>query len=158
MANTTSTLKVGDEAPDFELRGTGGATFKLSDHRGKKNVVLHFFPAAFSTVCANQLPTVQQEKSNFAAADTEVAGISVDNAWSLGAFAKQLGIDYPLLADFFPQGAVAQKYGVFLDKAGVSGRAIIVIDKQGKVRHIDVTPTPVEIPDEAAALACARSL
>ncbi len=156
MADVTSTLKVGDEAPDFELRGTS-ATFKLSDYRGKKNVVLHFYPAAFSPICAAQLPAVQKEKANFEQADAEVVGISTDPFFALLAFAKELGVDYPLLSDFFPHGAVSQKYGVYLEAAGVANRAIIVIDKQGKVRHIDVDQ-PVVVPDEAAALACVKAL
>lgn len=157
MANQTATLKVGDEAPDFELRGTGGTNFKLSDYRGKRNVVIHFFPQAFSGVCSNQLPSVQREKPKFEAAGSMVVGISVDNVRPLEAFAKQLGLDYPLLSDFFPHGAVAQRYGVFMDTAGTTRRAVIVVDKQGKVRHIDVTE-PADIPDEEAALACALSL
>ena len=70
---------------------------------------------------------------------------------------RYLGIDYPLLTDFHPKGATAQKYGVFLEERGLAGRAVIVVDKQGKVRHIDWTPN-TEIPDEAAALACVRGL
>lgn len=157
MADKTSTLTVGDAAPDFELRGTGGEPFKLSDRRGQRSVVLHFFPAAFSGVCSKQLPAVQQEKANFDQAGAEVVGISTDPLMSLMEFGKQLGVDYPLLSDFFPHGAVAQKYGVFIDQAGIATRAVIVIDKDGKVRHIDVTP-PAEMPDEAAALACVQGL
>ena len=152
MADQTDTLKKGDEAPDFELKGTGGTTFKLGDYRGRKNVVLHFFPQAFSGVCSTQLPAVQKEKSKFEAADAEIVAISVDNVRPLEAFAKQLGVDYPLLADFHAHGAVAQKYGVFMPNAGTTKRAVIVVGKDGRIRHIDVQE-PIDIPDEAAALA-----
>lgn len=157
MADQTQTLKVGDQAPDFELNGPGGFTFRLSDYRGKKNVVLFFFPAAFSPVCAQQLPDVEKQRLQFEDHETQIVGISVDNVWALDAFQKQLGISYPLLADFWPHGAVAEKYGV-LRPQGVSERAIIAIDKQGVVRYINVAPTPREIPDTSEALACVANL
>ena len=78
--------------------------------------------------------------------------IGVDNVRPLEAFAQQLGVDYPLLSDFHPHGAVAQKYGVFMPNAGITKRAVVVVGKDGKVRHVDVQE-PVTIPDEAAALA-----
>src|SRR3989304_3232971 len=84
MANETRTLKVGDPAPDFTLRATGNSTFTLSEHRGK-NVVLVFFPSAFSGVCSQQMPQVQDSKTRFNDPDTVIAGISVDNSWSQGA-------------------------------------------------------------------------
>ncbi|HEY8491452.1 MAG TPA: peroxiredoxin [Dehalococcoidia bacterium] len=157
MADQTQTLKVGDQAPDFELHGPGGFTFRLSDYRGKKNVVLFFFPAAFSPVCAQQLPDVEKQRLQFEDHETQIVGISVDNVWSLDAFRKQIGVGYPLLADFWPHGAVAEKYGV-LRPQGVSERAIIAIDKQGVVRYINVAPTPREIPDTSEALACVANL
>src|SRR3972149_112015 len=100
MANETRTRKVGDPAPDFTLRATGNSTFTLSEHRGK-NVVLVFFTAAFSGVCSQQMPQVQDSKTRFNDPDTVIAGISVDNSWSQGAWAKQMGIDFPLLSDFY---------------------------------------------------------
>lgn len=152
MPDTTKTLKVGDPAPDFELKGTNKTEFKLSDVKGKNSVVLNFFPAAFSGVCGRQMPQIQQEKAMFDD-DTLVFGISVDNTWSLEEFARQTGIDFPLLSDFWPHGAVAEKYGV-LFPVGVAERAVIGIDKEGIVRYIDVHPV-LEVPelqDCAAAL------
>ncbi len=154
MANETRTLKVGDPAPDFTLRGAGNITFALSEHRGK-NVVLVFFPAAFSPVCSQQMPQVQQEKVKLGEGDTVVAGVSVDGMWALNAWGQQLGIDFPLLADFFPHGAVSEKYGV-LHQAGVSERAIVGIDGEGTVRYIDVSPAFTEIPDTGACLDALR--
>lgn len=151
MADTTRTLKVGDPAPDFQLKGTGRIDFRLSDHRGK-NVILAFFPAAFSPVCSNQMPRIQQEKAGFGP-DTVVVAISVDNIWALEAFARQTGVDFPILSDYYPHGAVAEKYGVLLPN-GAAERAVIGIDKQGIIRYIDVHPI-VEIPELSA---CAAAL
>lgn len=151
MPDTTKTLKVGDPAPDFELKGTGKTEFKLSDAKGKNSVVLNFFPAAFSGVCSQQMPRIQKEKTMFGD-DTLVFGVSVDNTWSLEAFAQQTGIDFPLLSDFWPHGAVAEKYGV-LFPVGVAERAVIGIDKEGVVRYIDVHAI-LEVPElEACATA-----
>jgi len=144
VGDTTRTLKVGDAAPDFELRGTGGTKFKLSEAKGQKNVVLNFFPAAFSGVCSMQMPRIQSELSLFGE-DTAVFGVSVDNTWSLEAFAKQTGAQFPLLADFYPHGGVAEAYGVLLPN-GVAERAVIGIDKQGIVRYIDVHAI-LEVPE-----------
>jgi peroxiredoxin len=148
--DTTRTLKIGDEAPDFELRDSVRQAFKLSEQRGK-NVVLNFFPAAFSGVCSMQMPRIQEQKSLFGD-DTVVVGVSVDNGFALEAWKKQMGIDFPLLSDFYPHGAVAEKYGVLLP-VGVTERAVIGIDKSGIVRYIDVHPM-AEVPDlESCAMA-----
>jgi len=150
MADQTKTLKVGDPAPDFQLKGTGKTEFRLSDYRGKKNVVLAFFPAAFSPVCSQQMPRIQSQRSDFDASEAVVVGISVDNVWALEAFVQQMGLEFPLLSDFYPHGAVAEKYGV-LRENGVAGRAVIGIDKEGIVRYIDVHPIR-EVPDTEPCL------
>lgn len=139
----TRTLKVGDEAPDFELRDENRQPFKLSDNRGK-NVVLNFYPAAFSGVCSQQMPRIQEQKSMFGD-DTVVVGVSVDGVAANKAFKDVTGIEFPLLSDFYPHGAVAEKYGVFLP-VGVAERAVIGIDKDGKVAYINVNPI-LEVPD-----------
>ncbi|MEX0800524.1 MAG: redoxin domain-containing protein [Dehalococcoidia bacterium] len=148
MSDETRTLKLGDPAPDFTLRGTGNNTFTLSEQRGK-NVMIAFFPAAFSGVCSQQMPKIQEAKAAFGD-DTVPVAISVDNNWSQQAWAQQMGIDFMLLSDFWPHGAVAEKFGV-LHQAGVAERALIGIDKEGIVRHIDVGPF-TEIPDTEACL------
>ena len=158
MADQTRTLKAGDQAPDFQLKGSGGSDFKLSDYRGKKNVVLAFFPAAFSPVCSQEMPQIQAHKGDFDATDAVVVGISVDNTWALEAFVKQLELKFPILSDFFPHGEVSKKYGVLMEEgrgAGMSERAVIGIDKQGTVRYIDVHPI-LEVPDVGPCLAALR--
>ena len=141
--NETRTLKVGDEAPDFDLKDHNRQDFKLSAHRGK-NVVLNFFPAAFSGVCSQQMPRIEEQKALFGD-DTVVVGVSVDGPVALNAWRGQMGIDFDLLSDFYPHGAVAEKYGVLLP-FGVAERAVIGIDKEGKVRYINVNPI-LEVPD-----------
>ncbi len=150
MADQTETLKVGDVAPDFELRGTSKTEFKLSASKGK-NVVLNFFPAAFSGVCSKQVVDIEKNKSLFGD-DAVVLGVSVDNTWALEAWAKQMDIDFPLLSDFYPHGAVAQKYGL-LYPTGAAHRAVVGIDKEGIVRYID-DHAPLEVPElDACAVA-----
>ena len=140
-----STLKVqpGQMAPDFSLPGLlGGAierqTVRLSDYRGKKNVMLSFVPAAFTPVCSDQWPGYNLVREMFEARDTVILGISVDNLPSLFAWVQEMrGLWFPVLSDFWPHGAVAQQYGV-LRTSGTSERAIIIIDKQGVVRFAEV--------------------
>lgn len=151
-------IEVGQEAPDFTLKGPGGEEVTLSSYRGTQNVVLVFFPLAFSGVCTTQLTDIGAHESQYADADAQVLGISVDSHHANTAFAKSLGLkDTILLADFQPRGAVAQAYGVYLDGPGISTRASFVIDKDGIVRHADVQSPPT-IPDEdgyfAALTAC----
>jgi peroxiredoxin (alkyl hydroperoxide reductase subunit C) len=151
MGDKTETLNVGDEAPDFKLKGTNKTEFKLSDLKGQKNVVLNFFPAAFSPVCSNQMTSIQAEKERFGD-DTLVFGVSVDNTWTLDAFKNERGIDFELLSDFYPHGEVAQKYGLLYPN-GVTHRAVIGIDKGGVVRYID-DHAVLEVPElESCALA-----
>ena len=141
--NETRTLKVGDDAPEFELKDEKRQDFKLADQKGK-NVVLNFYPAAFSGVCSQQMPRIEEQKAMFGD-DTVVVGISVDGQWAQMAWKSQLGIGFPLLSDFYPHGAVAEKYGVLLP-VGVAERAVIGIDKDGKVAYINVNPI-LEVPD-----------
>lgn len=129
---TTTPLEAGQIAPDFKLRGPGGAPVTLSEYLGQKNVVLVFFPLAFSGTCAHQLPQVQAAMSEIEALDGVVLGISVDNHYANEAFAKQLGLSFPLLSDFNRE--TSRAYGVLL-QAGFSGRVTFVVDKRGKLAH-----------------------
>ena len=142
----TPTLKVGDLAPDFTLPNSKNEKVTLSDYRGKKNVVLAFFPFAFSGTCSAQMPSYEAELARFQSYETEVIGVSADGRPALAAWAKQYQITFPLLSDFYPHGAVAQQYGV-LHEAGMAERALFVIDKEGKIRWIHVHRPIVEAPD-----------
>jgi peroxiredoxin len=146
-------LKAGDVAPDFELRTHKGGTVKLSDFRGKKNVVLAFHPLAFTPVCANQMRGYESDLSQFEKAGAAVLGISIDAQPAKAAWAKTLdSISYDLLSDFHPHGEVAQKYGVFRPKEGFSERAIFVVDKAGKIAWSKVYDIP-ELPKNDDVLA-----
>ena len=136
-------LKPGDSAPDFELRSHRGGTVKLSDFRGKQNVVVAFHPLAFTPVCATQMSSYEKDINRFDAADAAVLGVSIDAQPSKSAWAKELGVSsFDLLSDNYPYGDVAKKYGVFRDTDGISDRAVFVIDKQGKVRWSRVYDIP----------------
>ena len=143
-------LKPGDDAPDFELRTHRGGTVKLSDFRGRKNVVIAFHPLAFTPVCATQMCGYESDLSRFEQAGAAVLGVSIDAQPAKAAWAKSLGpISYDLLSDFHPHGEVAQKYGVFRQKEGFSERAIFVIDKHGKIAWAKRYEIP-EQPDHDA--------
>ena len=126
-------IAIGSNAPDFELRTHAGGTVRLSDYRGKKNVVLAFHPLAFTPVCSVQMQTYEQARHRFDETDAVVFGISVDAGPAKRAWADSLGgINFNLLSDFHPHGGVASAYGVMRDD-GISERAIIVVDKAGRV-------------------------
>ncbi|MBU1040809.1 MAG: peroxiredoxin [Proteobacteria bacterium] len=130
-----SSLKVrpGQMAPDFALPSTTGEKVRLSDYRGKKNVVLSFVPAAFTPVCSDQWPGYKLTRDLFEERDAMILGISVDNVPSLYAWAVEMhGLWFPVLSDF-PHGAVAKRYGL-LRTSGTSERAIVIIDKKGVIR------------------------
>ena len=153
----TATLKVGDKAPDFTLTDHLDQAVTLSSFRGKKHVVLIFHPLAFTSICSVQMPGYSRERQTFDGLDAQVLGLSVDSVPAHKAWADQLGgIDYPMLADFFPHGEVAKKYGI-LRPEGYSERATFVIDKQGIVRHIEVHEIG-KLPDHAKIVEFLRDL
>ncbi|MGB9616461.1 MAG: peroxiredoxin [Desulfomonilaceae bacterium] len=136
--DSATSLKIGDAAPDFSLPDIHGGRVSLAQFRGKKNVVLSFVPAAWTPVCSQQWPGYNIAKDFFDRYDAIVLGVSVDNIPTLYAWTSQMGeLWFPVLSDFWPHGAAAHKYGV-LRSDGTSERALFVIDKQGKIRYIDV--------------------
>jgi peroxiredoxin len=136
-------LKPGDEAPDFELRSHRGTTVRLSDFRGRKNVVLAFHPLAFTPVCASQMRAYESDLKRFESADTTVLGISIDPQPSKTAWAESLGtISFDLLSDSYPHGEVAKQYDVFREREGFSERAVFLIDKEGRIRWSKVYDIP----------------
>lgn len=153
----TATLKVGDEAPDFELPASPtGEKFKLSDYRGKNAIVINFVPAAFSTACSNQMPLIQAKQSEFASQGAIPVVISSDGAWAQAAWKKELGLEFPILSDFYPLGETARKYGVAIEPRMVANRIVIVVDKHGKVAWIQPTEKITDMPDYDPVLACSK--
>lgn len=133
-----SVLKVGDSAPDFTLSNQYGEQVTLSDFRGKKNVVVMFYPFAFTGICTGELCTIRDRQLDFDNDDTVTLSISCDSVPSLKVFATQENLTHNLLSDFWPHGAVSQAYGVFLADKGFSTRGSFVIDKDGVIRWMVV--------------------
>jgi peroxiredoxin len=127
-------LEIDTRAPDFELPNQFGEHIRLSDFAGKKPVVLVFFPLAFSSTCTTELCTLRDNLALFQQHGVELLGISVDSKATQRAFAEHEGYDFNLLADFWPHGAVAKEYGVFLEEKGFATRATFVIDVKGIIR------------------------
>jgi peroxiredoxin len=138
--DSTLKVKVGQAAPDFALPSISGEKIRLSQYRGKKNVVISFVPAAFTPVCSDQWPGYNMARGLFEQHNAILLGITVDSVPTLSAWTRQMGSElwFPVLSDFWPHGAVAAKYGL-LRKDGVSERALIFIDKQGFIRDIVVS-------------------
>lgn len=129
-----SVLKVGDVAPDFTLSNQYGEQVTLSDFRGKKNVVVMFYPFAFTGICTGELCTLRDRMLEFDNDDTVTLSISCDSVPSLKVFATQENLTHNLLSDFWPHGTVSQAYGVFLEDKGFATRGSFVIDKEGIIR------------------------
>jgi peroxiredoxin len=135
-------LAAGDTAPDFALKDQHGRTVGLEQFRGAKNVVLLFFPFAFTSVCSGELQAVQSELAAFQNDSTQVVAVSCDSMHALRGFAEQEKLDFPLLSDFWPHGTAARAYGVFAEDKGCALRGTFVIDKQGTVRWTVVNGLP----------------
>jgi peroxiredoxin len=126
-------LIIGEAAPDFSLVNQYGATVILSEFRGKRNVVLVFYPLSFSGICTGELCELRDNFAAFDEADVELLAISVDSKFVQKVFADTEGYKFGVLADFWPHGAVAKEYDVFIEEAGISNRATFVINKAGEL-------------------------
>ena len=147
-------IAVGQTAPDFMLLNQEKKEVKLSDFAGKKNVVLVWYPLDWSPTCTNEHVCFVNDMKAFETLDAEVLGVSIDSVWSHKAFAEKMGIKYSLLADFHPRGAMSEKYGVYLADKGITGRAIAIVNKTGKVawfKNYDIPVVP-DLREVAAAL------
>jgi peroxiredoxin len=147
-------IAVGQAAPDFTLQNQNKEEVSLASFAGKKNVVLMFYPLDWSPVCTNEHACFVNEMKSFETLDAEVLGVSVDSVWSHKAYAEKMNIKYSLLADFQPRGAMAEKYGVYLADKGITGRAIVIVNKAGKIAWIKNYDIPVvpDLKEVAAAL------
>ena len=150
-------VEIGTEAPDFELKNQHGELVKLSDFRGSKNVVLVFYPFAFTGVCTGELCSLERELPQFQNDDVQILAVSNDSPFSLRVFAEKEGLEYPLLSDFWPHGAASRAYGVFDEEKGCAVRGTFVIDKTGVVRWSIVNGLP-DARDEQAYLEAVDAL
>jgi peroxiredoxin len=131
-------LAVGTEAPDFTLRDQNNELVRLADFRGSKAVLLVFYPFAFTGICTGELGQIRENIATFASDSVQVLTISIDSSYSHKIFAQRDGLSFPLLADFWPHGAVAQAFGVFNDAVGVANRGTFLIDRDGIIRFSEV--------------------
>ena len=135
-------IEVGTKAPDFELKDQHGQAVRLSDYEGKKNVVLLFYPFAFSGVCTGELCALRDELPTFVNEDVQLLAVSNDTPFALRVFGEQEGLEYPLLSDFWPHGEASRAFGVFDEEKGCAVRGTFIIDKEGVVRWTVVNGLP----------------
>jgi peroxiredoxin len=138
-------LEVGDQGPDFTLKDQNNQAWTLSELQGDRNVLVVFYPLAFSGICTGELDQLRDDLAEFA--DVQVLAVSVDSAYTLKAWSDQQGYDFPLLSDFWPHGKVAQDYGVFNDKAGMANRGTFLVDTDGVIRFAEMNQ-PGEARDQ----------
>jgi peroxiredoxin (alkyl hydroperoxide reductase subunit C) len=131
-------IEVGDLAPDFTLRDQNNEEVTLSSFRGTKAVLVIFYPLAFTGICTGELCVVRDELPAFQNDDVQVLTISVDSSYTHKIFSEREGYEFPLLADFWPHGAVAQAYGVFNEVTGFSNRGTFLVDKDGVVQFAEM--------------------
>jgi len=149
----------GDAAPDFTLKDQNNQEVRLADFRGRKAVLLVFYPLAFSRTCQGEFTELAEHLDDYQNADVQVLTVSVDSTWSHRVWADREGYAFPLLADFWPHGEVARAYGVFNDVAGFANRGTFVIDDAGMIRFAEMLG-PGETRDQQgwrAALASLRA-
>ena len=138
---------IGDPAPDFSLANQFGETVSLADFKGKKPVVLVFYPLSFSGVCTGELCEIRDNFEKFDKENVELLAISVDSKYVQKQFAEKEGYKFSVLADFWPHGAVAKQYGIFLEENGFANRATFVINTDG-----DLVAKFVTAPGQARSL------
>ncbi len=141
--------EVGSAAPDFTLKDQNNQEVTLASFRGERNVLVVFYPFAFSGICTGELGAVRDDLSSFQNADVQILALSVDHPFALKAWAGAEGYQFPLLADFWPHGEVAKAYGVFNDGAGFALRGTFLVDRTGTVQFAEVNG-PGEARDQEA--------
>jgi peroxiredoxin len=152
-------LDIGAEAPDFTLKDQDGQPVTLRDFRGAKNVLLVFFPLAFTGICQGELDEVRDHLPEYENDHTATLAISVGPPPTHKVWATQSGFLFPVLSDFWPHGGVSQAYGVFNDNAGFANRGTFVVDRSGIIRFAEMKE-PGEARDQAVwkdALAALKS-
>ena len=149
------TLDVGSVAPDFTLKNQHGEEVSLASFKGKKNVVVLFYPFAFSGVCTGELCGLRDDLGSFENDNVQLLAISTDPMWSLRAFSEKEGYKFPLLSDFYPHGETAKKYGVFEETRGCAVRGTFIINKAGEIawKIVNGLPDARNLDEYKAALA-----
>ena len=148
-------VDVGDEAPDFELPDQDRRPVRLSSFRGRRNVVLVFYPLAFTGTCQGELCAIRDALPDFSGDDVQTLAVSVDSPAVHKKWADEQGYTFPLLADFWPHGEVARTYGVLDEASGLALRGTFIVDKQGKVAYkvVNGIPDPRDLDEYRAVLA-----
>lgn len=142
-------VQIGDLAPDFELKDQSNQPVRLSDYRGKKHVVVVFYPLSFTGICEGELCQIRDSIETFRNDEVETLAISCDAPPTHARWAHEQGFGFPLLSDFWPHGEVARAYGVFDDRIGLALRGTFIVAKDGKVVYTDRNPVP-EARDQQA--------
>jgi peroxiredoxin len=150
-------ISVGTQAPDFSLKDQNNQVVSLAGFRGRKAVLLVFYPLTFTGTCQGELTEIRDNLETYANDDVQVLAVSVDSTYSHKVWSLREGFEFPLLADFWPHGAVAQGYGVFNDEAGFANRGTFLIDSAGVVRFAEMTG-PGESRDQKAWQAALAAL
>lgn len=153
-------LKVGDQAPDFKLYNSEKQEVNLADYRGK-NVVVLFFPLAFTSVCTAELCQMRDDINTYKNLNSDVAAISVDSLFTLGKFKEEQKLPFPLLSDFNKEAS--QAFGSYYEDFafgmhGVSKRSAFVVDKDGIIRYAEVLEKASDVPDFVAIKSTLESL
>lgn len=147
-------IELGSKAPDFKLFNTDKEAVSLSDMQGKKNVLLLFFPMAFTGVCTAELCSVRDDIGKYDNETTQVYGISVDSVFTLENFKAQQNYNYPLLSDF--NKVASDNYGILyesftgMDMKGVSKRSAFIVDREGIIKYAEVLENAGDVPDFSA--------
>jgi len=142
-------VQIGDQAPDFELKDQTNQPVRLSDYRGKKHVVVVFYPLSFTGVCEGEMCQIRDSIETFRNDEVETLAISVDAPPTHARWAHEQGFEFPLLSDFWPHGEVANTFGVFDDAIGLALRGTFIVNKEGTVVYTDRNPVP-EARDQQA--------
>jgi peroxiredoxin len=148
-------VKTGDKAPEFDLEVTYRERVKLSDFRGRSNVLLVFHPFAFTAVCEEEARDLQENLESFRNAQTEIVFVSCDASAARQAWRRELGAEYTFASDFWSHGDVSKAYSVFNESTGAPHRGTFLIDKEGTViwslvkigdeRRVEMVPDSLEV-------------
>ncbi|MEU4691004.1 peroxiredoxin [Actinoplanes sp. NPDC023714] len=150
-------IEVGQPAPDFALKDQNNQEVRLAGFRGRKAVLIVFYPLAFSRRCYGELTEVQENLAAYANDDVQVLTVSVDSVYSHKVWAEQEGFTFPLLADFWPHGEVARSYDVFDEVRGFANRGTFLVDRYGVIRFAEMNG-PGEERDQDAWRAALSAL